>query len=598
MWNDYIKNGKDNKIIYIHKLYMAELAIPLMAAGAAYIIVNKEDNKETFSNKKNSLPNVEPIPKNYPIKNQSVDQSNVKYYDSPNQATDKYFNQSKPINNNLEETKFKTLSGELIDIKDFKHENMVPHFGAKIKGASVNSNISEGILDNKLGMGSQTIKKEGIAPLFKPEENVQWTHGMPNCNDFYQSRVVPSLKMSNVKPWEEQQVGPGLGLNPSVNVSSCGYNSGMEARNMWMPKTVDELRTKTNPKVTFSNDGHEGPANAKVKNLGVIGKMEKYNPDTYFKSGPERWFTTGGIETAPTARSIEMLHHVNRPTTDREYYGAGQAVSGEAGYAPQNYHKSHRTESKNNSIGLPNGMIGQNPAHENDYNKNSYKLLPNNRDNESESQGFLGGTVKALFAPITDVLRPTRKENVIGNARMYGDAGSMVSSGAVYNPADRTKTTNREMLEGKIYGNYMNVQNQSNEGGYQNINYEETFNNRDTTTGEYIGNAAHTSIGPRLYNADYNQRNNVQKSMPNRPNQGGMQIFNQHDNIQINKRDEDRNNNRPMIKYSGYSDITSHEQLGKFNMPQTYKNISNERMDPNLLSAFKNNPYTQSLKSN
>ena len=34
----------------------------------------------------------------------------------------------------------------------------------------------------------------------------------------------------------------------------------MEARDSWRPKNVDELRTKTNPKVTFGLANLEGPA--------------------------------------------------------------------------------------------------------------------------------------------------------------------------------------------------------------------------------------------------------------------------------------------------------------------------------------------------
>ena len=49
------------------------------------------------------------------------------------------------------------------------------------------------------------------------------------------------------------------------------------------------------------------------------------------------------------------------------------------------------------------------------------------------------------------------------------------------------------------------------------------------------------------YEAAYNQRNNVNKSYKNRPNQGGTQIFNPSVNVQITKKENDRKNNRAFV---------------------------------------------------
>ena len=124
---------------------------------------------------------------------------------------------------------------------------MLPFNGGKIQGQLYNNNIAESVLDNMAGGGSQNIKKIEQAPLFKPQENVQWPFGMPDMSDFYQSRVNPAMRNNMVKPFESQQVGPGLDKGYS-DMGSGGYNAGMEARDKWLPKTVDELRIATNPK--------------------------------------------------------------------------------------------------------------------------------------------------------------------------------------------------------------------------------------------------------------------------------------------------------------------------------------------------------------
>lgn len=586
---------------------MAELAIPLIALGSMYIISNQEKKKEKFTNmsdKKNYLPNNEIIPENYPTL-APVKSDNVQRYINPNQITDKYFDPAtyeKTINKELkDEPNFISLSGQPIVGKEFRHNNMTPFFGAKIRGATANANVSESILDNMQGTGTQQFRKKEVAPLFKPQDNVQWAHGMPNQSDFYQSRVNPGTRMANIKPWEEQLVAPGLNQGYGTE-GSLGFNSGMGSRESWMPYTVDELRVKTNPKLTFGLEGHEGPAINLIKNRGVIGQVEKHLPDTYYNNTPDRWLTTTGIEKAQTARGIEILQDVSRPFTTTEYFGTSGRAEGDAGYTPQNYQKSHRTEQTCEIVSAPSAA-GQNPASTGDYSRDSYKFLPTNRSTVCYSEtGIVGGVVKAVVAPLLDILRPTRKENVVGNARPYENGKSSVPANVVYNPSDRTKTTNREMLEGKLDNNHLNVQNQK-DGAYSVSTQQAIENNRDSTNISYMGNSGGPAnqSGLRQYDAEYNQHNNPNKTYLNRPNQGGTQIFNQTDNIKIDKVDCDRDNNRLWVRGSGPTVATalpSPDTYGKFSARQYYdENINCERIQPDILSAFKQNPYTQSLQS-
>ena len=82
------------------------------------------------------------------------------------------------------------------------------------------------------------------------------------------------MAMNHVKPWEEERVGPGLGQGFTTE-GSGGFNSGMESRNSWLPKNVNELRTLTNPKVTYGLNGHEGPADSYIKDRGSLGVVDK-----------------------------------------------------------------------------------------------------------------------------------------------------------------------------------------------------------------------------------------------------------------------------------------------------------------------------------
>ena len=49
----------------------------------------------------------------------------------------------------------------------------------------------------------------------------------------------------------------------------------MEARDKWLPKTVDELRVATNPKQEYDLNGLQGPAQSVIKNVGIRRKSRK-----------------------------------------------------------------------------------------------------------------------------------------------------------------------------------------------------------------------------------------------------------------------------------------------------------------------------------
>lgn len=592
---------------------MAEIAIPLLALGGLYIASNKEKkgHKIPMEGFKNN--NIKNMQYSYPSMNEQpvinypttapVNNSNVSRFANANQATDKYFNEKTYENIGVSQgtQQSYSLSGKPIDKTDFKHNNMVPFFGAKIRGATVDAKVSESILDNLQGQGSQYNRKEEMAPLFQPHANLQFANGAPNMSDFMQSRVNPGMNMANVKPWEEIHVAPALNQGYGTQ-GSLGFNSGMEARNLWRDKTVDELRVDTNPKLTFGLQGHQGPAGSVVKTQTapeMYPRVEKNLPDSYFALGPEKWFTTTGLEKGPRVHSEEMLNDVNRTSTTTEYFGVVNDY--EAGYAKGEYEESKRSVLPAHPVKAAYAG-GMSLAADGDYGIKGYNSLPNNRSTTKAAMEFGGisGLVKAITLPLFDILRPSRKDNAIGNGRPTGNAGSTVSTGIIYNPADRTKTTIREMTESNLDCNHLNVENQNN-GGYLTAQYQPVSMQRDTTNLSYTGVAMPGGHEASMsYDAAYMQHNNVNKTSLNRPNQGGTQMFNQQDNISIQRRDADRDNNRLWVPNSNVNKaIPSKDTHGKIGSSSYINETANslERMNPDILSAFKSNPYTQSLQS-
>ena len=614
---------------------MAELAIPLIGLGFLYVISNKDNknNKENYTNmgkpaNQSQMPLVDVPIKNFPVESKTIDPNNTNYtrqYLNPNQTTDKFFNNKTSTlqdqnyqqtnsfsTNNLKpnsKNNFESLSGNSFNKSDFKHNNMVPFFGSKVKGPSVDSIHSQSILDNHQGAGHHSIKKVEQAPLFKPDDSVQFTHGAPNSSDFIQSRQLPSTKNSNVLPWKQEQVGPGLGLG-STTEGMGGFNSGMLDRDAWAPPTVDQLRVKTNPKETYGLYGHEGPLNSKVQNSGIQGTVEKNRPTKDFEIGPQRWFTSTGASVGQTSIPEHIIPDGNRNSTSNQYFGVSANDGNSKGTYTSSYHEpSSRPELCATEIN-PASAVGQGSANNYDYGRKGYNLLNNNRHvNCQENSGSIGGingAFKAMVAPIVDALRPSRKENVICNANSTGNVAALVPNLPITNPDNKVKTTIKETTSDKVGLNYLNVSHISvPEGGYQSTEVqvkEQERNKCDSSSMGFVG-------GPSTYEAQMsvgaweNQHNNVNKTYENWPMQGGMSMLNNNTNLDIGKKDTDRVNNRLQTpdfiipKHDQMiNSIPSLDSYGKINLPQQYsQEVNAERINPDMLSAFKNNPYAQSV---
>ena len=169
-----------------------ELAIPLLALGGMYVISNQSANNPTNPSRKsqnnnrnsaenftnmgirsnlgvrtdNYLPNTNIPPDNFPVTNLEQLSDTIQEYPNPNVATDKYFNQNvyenkvrkgATVGNNPQQ--IYSMTGDYLDSKQFKHNNMVPFNGGKVKGNTYSASMAESQLDNMIGSGSQVIKK-------------------------------------------------------------------------------------------------------------------------------------------------------------------------------------------------------------------------------------------------------------------------------------------------------------------------------------------------------------------------------------------------------------------------------------------------------
>ena len=566
----------------------------------------KQGNMNLYESFGNALPNTNIPDQNYPSESLGISTdteqtsrlSTVNKYDTPSAYTDKYFPE-KMTPSSSATAPYYSMTGDKVSADYFEHNNMTPFFGAKRRTEILDANSKEGMMDSYSGAGSQYIRKQETSPLFSPGDNYHHAYGAPNQNDFYQSRVNPSMRMANVKPFQEEQVGPGLGLGYTTE-GSGGFNSGMALRDTWQPKTVDELRVANKQKASgIGMLGHEGPANSAIKNISTsdaIGKMEKHRVERTFDMGPERYFTTTGVEKKPAMKAVPIDRFTNRPETTASYTGVAGA------HNDQTYNIGEYMESKHMDLGpVPLGIAnaGQKEATDGDYGIQSKKAYPNNRsENDQDTYfGAFSGAIGAVVAPLLDELRPSRKQNAIGTLRPYQNPQSKVASSYIFNPADRPAPTIRETTEQNQF--VSGVNSNQHGGAYHVTQHQPIHNQRDSTTDFfYAGNAAASdrtkSIRP--YDAEYRQRNNDIKSSTIKGHMvpGNMSLMNNDINMR-NKQGEIRND-RALAKTTGPTQLYSTEMMGENrDKSSLYSNIQMDRNTPDILDAFRKNPYTHPL---
>ena len=249
------------------------------------------------------------------------------------------------------------------------------------------------------------------------------------------------------------------------------------------------------------------------------------------------------------------------------------------------------------------------------------------------------GPKKPIVYDPTDVPRTTMKETNIKNKRTGTFNNINPNKPRVYNPNDIPKETVKQCTI--VKDNMGNINNQKSGSGYinkkHNLNAKNT--NRQNTSVHYVGDARGEDKGGYLvkkikpkntarqftsdneyignkgpgnskkpvdYSTTYNAtiksiRENVAKGRS--PAHQGPKEINQKENINLytSRNSEDNNKkleNREIIPTKTYNSMPQQNQFGQTNMKDALPNeeLSN-RLDPNLLNAFRKNPYTQSLHS-
>jgi len=306
-----------------------------------------------------------------------------------------------------------SLTGEKVSTSSLAHNNMTPFLKKKTQNTNIENMYP--LLDNLSGNNSLKQQKKEIQCMFKPQINAGGNIcGMKNNDDFYKSRLDVTNIANNFFPIEKIRVGPGLNQG-YTGESTGGFHQG-DTLEYAKPRSLDELRSRINQKQTYFEIPVKGHAKGPDRRA-EHAPMTKQRPDTVFENTQDRWLKTTGANSKNTLRPSQNIRPTTRQESHIEYRG-------------------------------PIARSDLNQGIKDDYGKSKIILYGNERETTEQRTVVTNVTsiIKALVAPIMDVLKYTNKEYTVEAARGVGNPSIQIPSKAtLYDPVNHImKTTVKE----------------------------------------------------------------------------------------------------------------------------------------------------------
>lgn len=202
------------------------------------------------------------------------------------------------------------------------HSNEVPFFGARVT-QSMYSGATNGILDSHTGAGKEYFQKREVKSFFDAKPGTGQPFGNQVETEFEQSRMVSGQHMNNVFPIDQVRVGPGAN-DGYTNLGKGGFQQD-QMREYAAPKTTDEIRVATKPKLSYEPPVIPG-AN-QITKPGIQADVNKNKPDRFAVLGMDRVNTAVGAQTAPHIYPEQPMKTQARETTTVAYEGGARGNS-------------------------------------------------------------------------------------------------------------------------------------------------------------------------------------------------------------------------------------------------------------------------------
>ena len=320
----------------------------------------------------------------------------------------------------------RSLTGEMMPNDAFTHNNMVPFFGSNVKQNVDSNNASSTILENFTGVSNIDKPKQEISPMFEnSRENIYGTQKLP---DSIKDRYNASRFNQGVPITDPIRVGPGLNQGYSAQPSG-GFHQADSLKYANQP-TVNELRVKTNPKVSYEGRVVSGFKGTRRGMQPVVNKNRVIRFHSY--DGTPRLNTT-------------VVNFVDRETNRQNTLSSYIAPAGpsiQKGHESQTSNKNQIT-SRQTLDGYGYRGMGGNTAGA----RLSIQYCSETRKEDKKDDTYIGqasSMVNNIIAPLQDILRPTIKETNIHDSSPNRNMASGVSGVPVYDPNDILRPTIKE----------------------------------------------------------------------------------------------------------------------------------------------------------
>lgn len=203
------------------------------------------------------------------------------------------------------------------------HNNEVPFFGARVT-QSMYSGGTDGILDSHTGAGKEYFQKREVKSFYDAKPGTGNPFGNQVETDFEQSRMVSGQQMRNIFPVEQVRVGPGAN-DGYTNLGKGGFQQD-QLREYELPKTTDETRVVTKPKLSYEPPVIQGSNHITMP--GIQADVKKNKPDRFQILGMDRVNTAVGAQTAPQIYPEQPMKLQARESTSVAYNGqaGGNAI--------------------------------------------------------------------------------------------------------------------------------------------------------------------------------------------------------------------------------------------------------------------------------
>lgn len=451
-----------------------------------------------------------------------------------------------------------SMSGDPINKKDF----MINDQGIKVEPffsgngpSEVNFEENRPLSMHQGGYRAQRAPKREMGPMF----SLQKTYGNVFGNQFSgpnadQSRYIDGNFRTNELPFEQERVAHidvKSDINRDVDLLYAQRNS------------TDNRRTLNNQKESFGGKVLSGKG---IDKREEQGEVFKHLPDQDYVNDADRWLVTTGAIDAPLIRPEQDIKDTNRQYLNEGNVGPAAPVIFKSNEDRPRFQKSrnqHLVTDTNRNASLEGKQT------DDDHNKDSYFMYPNEREITSERtyEGNLKSVFNAETSHLQDNVKPTVKETTLDDSR-NGFVGTSITR------------LPEERLQDKVRATV-----------------------KDTTNYEYSGNAGSNvpaeMASDQYLRADLNPNKEV-IAKGRAPTTEKTKLASGMDtiNLDIKKIESDYFNPRINNVDKVYQEIPQDNTCQYTQEKDTLDNIKlSDRLDPNMLDPFRENPYTQSLAS-